>query len=115
MNLFNLEGKTALVTGCKKGIGMAMAIALAEAISALYCMDLNCENDFYRGIVDRENIRDYLENKLFSFNVPYIRKHFLLHIFKKILSYVVDYKRPMFMDYVLINFSCPCTVTLHNT
>jgi 2-dehydro-3-deoxy-D-gluconate 5-dehydrogenase len=31
MNLFNLEGKTALVTGCKKGIGMAMAIALAEA------------------------------------------------------------------------------------
>ena len=31
MNLFNLEGKTALVTGCKRGIGMAMAIALAEA------------------------------------------------------------------------------------
>jgi 2-dehydro-3-deoxy-D-gluconate 5-dehydrogenase len=31
MNLFNLKGKTALVTGCKKGIGMAMAIALAEA------------------------------------------------------------------------------------
>ncbi len=31
MNLFNLEGKIALVTGCKKGIGMAMAIALAEA------------------------------------------------------------------------------------
>ena len=31
MNLFNLEGKTALITGCKKGIGMAMAIALAEA------------------------------------------------------------------------------------
>ncbi|MGD9215485.1 MAG: SDR family oxidoreductase [Desulfobacteraceae bacterium] len=28
---FKLEGKTALVTGCKSGIGMAMAIALAEA------------------------------------------------------------------------------------
>ncbi|KAA2240410.1 SDR family oxidoreductase [Chitinophaga agrisoli] len=28
---FNLKGKTALVTGCKRGIGMAMAIALAEA------------------------------------------------------------------------------------
>lgn len=28
---FKLDGKTALVTGCKKGIGMAMAIALGEA------------------------------------------------------------------------------------
>lgn len=31
MGLFNLEGKTALVTGCKRGIGFAMALALAEA------------------------------------------------------------------------------------
>jgi 2-deoxy-D-gluconate 3-dehydrogenase len=31
MSLFNLEGKTALVTGCNKGIGKAMAIGLAEA------------------------------------------------------------------------------------
>ncbi len=28
---FNLAGKTALVTGCKRGIGKAMALALAEA------------------------------------------------------------------------------------
>ena len=28
---FSLEGKIALVTGCKRGIGKAMAIGLAEA------------------------------------------------------------------------------------
>ncbi len=30
-DLFNLTGKTALVTGCSRGIGQAMAIGLAEA------------------------------------------------------------------------------------
>ncbi|MEM7381930.1 MAG: SDR family NAD(P)-dependent oxidoreductase [Bacteroidota bacterium] len=31
LDTFSLEGKTALVTGCKRGIGKAMAIGLAEA------------------------------------------------------------------------------------
>lgn len=31
LNKFSLEGKTAIVTGCKRGIGKAMAIGLAEA------------------------------------------------------------------------------------
>lgn len=30
-SLFELSGKVALVTGCKRGIGLAMAVALAEA------------------------------------------------------------------------------------
>ncbi len=31
LDKFKLDGKTALVTGCKRGIGKAMAVALAEA------------------------------------------------------------------------------------
>ena len=31
LDKFSLEGKFALVTGCKRGIGKAMAIGLAQA------------------------------------------------------------------------------------
>ncbi len=40
-SLFNLTGKTALVTGCNKGIGKAMAVALAEAGAGIIGVSAN--------------------------------------------------------------------------
>jgi len=41
VDLFNLTGKTALVTGCNKGIGKAMAIGLAEAGADIIGVSVN--------------------------------------------------------------------------
>ena len=43
MNLFSLEGKTALVTGGTSGIGQAMAMALTEAGADIACVSVAYE------------------------------------------------------------------------
>lgn len=43
MEKFNLSGKTALVTGSKRGIGKSMAIALAEAGADIVCVSATLE------------------------------------------------------------------------
>jgi 2-dehydro-3-deoxy-D-gluconate 5-dehydrogenase len=40
---FGLEGKTALVTGCRRGIGAAMALALAQAGADILGVSVNLE------------------------------------------------------------------------
>jgi len=42
-NLFSLEGKTALVTGSKRGIGKAIAIAYAQAGADVICVSASLE------------------------------------------------------------------------
>jgi 2-deoxy-D-gluconate 3-dehydrogenase len=44
-SLFNLSGKTALVTGCDRGIGKAYALALAEAGADIIGASLGLEGD----------------------------------------------------------------------
>jgi 2-dehydro-3-deoxy-D-gluconate 5-dehydrogenase len=43
LDLFKLDGKTALVTGCRRGIGKAMAVALAEAGADIVGVSANLE------------------------------------------------------------------------
>lgn len=45
LDTFDLTGKTALVTGCKRGIGKAMAIALAEAGADIVGVSASLEPD----------------------------------------------------------------------
>ena len=44
-NTFDLIGKMALVTGCKRGIGKAMAIALAEAGADIIGVSASLESE----------------------------------------------------------------------
>ena len=45
LDKFKLDGKTALVTGARRGIGKAMAIALAEAGANIIGMSVTLEKE----------------------------------------------------------------------
>jgi len=45
LDLFRLDGKTAMVTGCRRGIGKAMAVALAEAGANIIGVSAQLEED----------------------------------------------------------------------
>ena len=50
LNAFNLSGKTALVTGCNRGIGMGMAVGLAEAGADIITVHLEGSTHLHRTI-----------------------------------------------------------------
>jgi len=81
---FDLTGKIALVTGCKKGIGMAMAIGLAEAGADIVGVSASLELDnsavqqaveacgktfkaYQADFSDRESLYDFIKQLLHDF------------------------------------------------
>lgn len=81
---FDLTGKIALVTGCKKGIGMAMAIGLAEAGADIIGVSASLELDnsavqeaveacgktfkaYQADFSDRESLYDFIKQLLHDF------------------------------------------------
>jgi 2-dehydro-3-deoxy-D-gluconate 5-dehydrogenase len=56
-SLFRLDGEVALVTGSSRGLGAAMAIALAEAGADVVLHDRCCSGDTERAIRERTPVR----------------------------------------------------------
>jgi 2-deoxy-D-gluconate 3-dehydrogenase len=56
-SLFRLDGEVALVTGSSRGLGAAMAIALAEAGADVVLHDRCCAGDTERAIRESTNVR----------------------------------------------------------
>ncbi|MFM6947806.1 MAG: 2-dehydro-3-deoxy-D-gluconate 5-dehydrogenase KduD [Aquirufa sp.] len=83
-NSFDLSGKIALVTGCKRGIGKAMAVALAEAGADIIGVSANLELNnsevekeitalgrsftaFQADFSDRESLYDFIKQLIKRF------------------------------------------------
>ena len=67
LDLFRLDGKTAIVTGCSRGLGQGMAVGLAEAGANIFGVGYSPEADETRDKVEKANAKfTYLSANLIS-------------------------------------------------
>lgn len=81
-NIFDLAGKTALVTGCKRGIGKAMALALAEAGADIIGVSASLE--LQDSSVEKEVIA--LGRKFYAYQCDFSNRTATLDFTKKVKS-----------------------------
>lgn len=81
-NLFDLNGQTALVTGCKRGIGKAMAIALADAGADIIGVSASLKAEGS----DVEQAIKALDRKFSAYNCDFSDREALYDFIKQIES-----------------------------
>ena len=82
LDKFRLDGRTALVTGCKRGIGKAMAIALAEAGADIVGVSASLEKSGSK--VEREVIA--LGRKFRAYTCDFSDRKSLYHFIHEVKS-----------------------------
>lgn len=82
LDKFRLDGRTALVTGCKRGIGKAMAIALAEAGADIIGVSASLEKSESK--VEREVIA--LGRKFRAYTCDFSDRKSLYHFIHEVKS-----------------------------
>lgn len=80
MKRFDLKGKTALVTGCKRGIGMAMAEALAEAGADIIGVSASLEPE---GSAVEKKVKD-LGREFSGYQCDFSRREALYHFIETV-------------------------------
>ncbi|MCX8481204.1 MAG: SDR family NAD(P)-dependent oxidoreductase [Sediminibacterium sp.] len=121
LSSFNLQGKTALVTGCNKGIGLSISIALAEAGADIIGVSSSGNYENLKFEIEK------LNKKLIYFQVDLNNRKNIYDFLKIIESYKIDilvnnagtiYRQPALehtdenWDHILnINLNAPFIIT----
>jgi 2-deoxy-D-gluconate 3-dehydrogenase len=67
LDLFRLDGKTAIITGCSRGLGQGMSVGLAEAGANIFGVDYFPDAAETKDLVEKAGVKfAYLSANLLS-------------------------------------------------